>query len=119
MWVCLNDAFLSIVEDTENKNQLVIRARRREHLEKVFPEKEIVKLKDRDYKYRVFADRVDVAMVIAKRVLNINYANFKNSVEDKDLKDAYKDVWGTMYGLQVDRGFHYHNFRPSKRGKWF
>lgn len=119
MWVCLNDAFLSIVEDTKNTNQLIVRARRREHLEKLFPEKEVVKSKASDYKYRVFVDRVVVAMVIAKRMLSINYANFKDSVEDQDLKDAYKHVWGSMYGLQAGRGFHYHNFRTSKRGERF
>lgn len=36
MWICLNDAFVSAVQDRNNPNRLCVRARKREHLERLF-----------------------------------------------------------------------------------
>jgi len=36
---------------------------------------------------------------IAKRIEDIDYNNFKNSVDDRKLHDAYAKVWGDLYGL--------------------
>ncbi len=43
MWICLNDAFLSIVTDTTHPDQLLVRARRRDDIERVFGETEVIR----------------------------------------------------------------------------
>ena len=36
MWVCLNNSFLSIVQNRNNLEQLLVRSRRKGDIEKVF-----------------------------------------------------------------------------------
>jgi hypothetical protein len=93
MWVCFNNAFVSAVQDRNNKDRLVIRARRKEHLENIFPNKEIVIGGSTDYNYRVFCDKNEFADLVANNIKNINYDNFKNSVEDNDLHKLYANFW--------------------------
>jgi hypothetical protein len=53
-WLCFNDAFLSVVNHRDDKNMLVVRDRRREHLTNVFgKDAQITVTPERDYKYRV------------------------------------------------------------------
>jgi hypothetical protein len=100
MWVCLNKAFLSIVQDKENPEMLVVRARRPDDISNVFPNVEVVVIPNRDYKYRTFLSREVVAAALAKEVLGVDYTNFKKSVQDRDLHEAYKDVWLRMREVQ-------------------
>ena len=100
MWICLNNAFLSIVEDLDNSNRLLIRARRREHIVNVFGNVEIIVNGGTDYKYRTFQDRKLVIRTISSLIDNINYRNFKNSVTDDDLHDLYTGFWVDHRSLQ-------------------
>lgn len=102
MWICLNNAFLSIVSKGDDDNKLCVRARKRSHIAEIFPEvsSEIIESKDADYRFRVFIDRETVAKVIAVELKNISYDNFKNSVADKKLARAYGNIWAIMYDLQ-------------------
>ena len=52
MWICFNDGFVSVVKDKLNIDDLVIRSRRKEILETLFPDREITTLTVSDYKYR-------------------------------------------------------------------
>ena len=64
-WLCFNDAFLSVVNHRDDKNMLVVRARRREHLTNVFgKDAQITVTPERDYKYRVIAERKKVAEIV-------------------------------------------------------
>ena len=110
MWLCMNDAFFSVVS-SDDPNKLQVRARNKSHLETVFPTHEITEWPHRDYRFRIFVDRAEVAQLIAQRLMSINYTNFKNSVADKNLAHSYSEVWGTMYdyGLSLEMG---------KRGKF-
>ncbi len=106
MWICMNDAFFSIVNIPGDDNQLKVRARFAGDIEEVFgPDVLVRKTPSRDYLYRAFIDRGRVAEVLAKRIENINYPNFKDSVLDRSKRDAYSSVWGVMYDAQSDAEF--------------
>jgi len=102
MWICLNNAFLSIVSKGDDKSKLCVRARRREHITNVFPGETIINNEGTDYAFRAYIARDKVARVIADSIANINYDNFKNSTArtDHDLAHAYGQVWNVMYNLQ-------------------
>lgn len=100
MWICLNDAFLSVVSEPSDSNLLKVRARMREHLEAAFPGVPIITTTNSDYAHRVIVTREKVAKLLLDRVGNINYPNFKNSVADNDLHDAYLDMWEAGWRMQ-------------------
>jgi len=98
MWIYMNDSFLSIIENDEL--HLTVRARRKEDIERVFPDASVVETPDRDYRYRAVMKRNDVAIVIAKRIMGIDYYNFKDSVKEYDRKHVYSEIWGETLKLQ-------------------
>ena len=102
MWILLNNAFLSIVENRNNKDELLVRARIEGDIERVFPEADSFQDEQADYKYRAFVLRKEVEKVIALKVSEINYGNFKGSIspEDRLRHDAYLRVWSEMYKMQ-------------------
>lgn len=108
MWIFLNDAFISAVQHRDDPDQLVVRARRREDLERTFPGEPISVSETSDYRYRVFVSKADFARVIIEKIAGIDYPNFKNSVAEHDRHDHYARVWGVMYGFQE---------RPKKRSR--
>ena len=101
MWICLNDAFFSIVQSDKEPEKLSVRARRKGDLERYWPSATVVELPNRDYAYRAFIPREQVASVISGALAQIDYPNFKNSVRDPALHQAYARVWGTLYDLQA------------------
>jgi hypothetical protein len=100
MWLCMNDAFLSIVADPKSSDDLVVRARRRGDCEAVFPGYAVQEIPARDYQFRTRVPRDVVAAVIAMQLGNIDYGNFKASVFDLNLARAYARVWAVMADLQ-------------------
>jgi hypothetical protein len=101
MWICLSNAFLSIVNSDRDPTVLMVRARRHGDLEAVFgPSVEVTTLPQRDYQFRAFIRRDIVGTVIAQSLMDINYVNFKESVKDRPLHDAYFEIWRTMADLQ-------------------
>lgn len=101
MWISLNKAFLSIVEPSPGSPDLLVRARRPGDIEAVFGEGfKVEKRPERDYLFRALIPRASVAAVIAAEVTGIRYGNFKDSVKDHRLHDAYASVWHTMARLQ-------------------
>jgi len=100
MWICLNKAFLSIVRKDGKPNELCVRARRKKHINNVFPNATVIKTPDNDYMYRTYIDAAEVAEAIKKEIESIQYTNFKNSVEEHDLHSAYGNFWAIMYNYQ-------------------
>lgn len=72
-------------------------------IEKVFPDADVFVDINADYRYRSYIDRDIVAGAISDHILSISYDNFKNSVPkgDKKRSEAYMNVWGALYRLQV------------------
>jgi hypothetical protein len=52
MWVVLNNFFLSIVQNRNNENQLLVRARVNADIEKTFSNADVFEDLNADYKYR-------------------------------------------------------------------
>jgi len=106
MWIMLNGGFLSIVDNSNTKGELLVRARRRGDIEKVFPDAKVTSAVGRDYLFRASIKRELVADALHKQVMGITYPNFKDSVKDDKLHDAYSDVWGRMARLQETPPYH-------------
>ena len=124
MWVCSNVGFISIVQDNQRPNILKVRARKREHLEKLFPGHEILELRHRDYRFRVIVDRPTVAQLLFDLVIAegqrpgaVNYGNFKDSVRDHRLHDLYADFWSLHYRYQHEEPKTWPALKGGKGGK--
>jgi len=93
MWIMLNDAFLSIVKKDVRDDELLVRARRLGDIEKVFGRDVVVtRSTDSDYLFRAAIKRDAVVRAIQNEVLRIDYGNFKDSVAETELHDAYLSV---------------------------
>lgn len=100
MWICLSDAFLSIVEPAPGSDTLLVRARREGDIERVFADAKVTKTPGRDYLFRASLPRAQVAGVISHHVAGIDYGNFKDSVKNNKLHDAFAGFWSIMSRLQ-------------------
>ena len=108
MWIFLNDAFLSIVAHRvagKTTSKLVVRARRRGDLARVFPKhaEAILHTPQADYGFRLYLPHAVVAAAVLRRLLMIEYGNFKAGVEEDDRHNAYTAVWETMFLFQGGR----------------
>jgi len=116
MWLMLNDAFLSIVHKDCADGELLVRARRPGDIEKVFGRRtRVTRATDADYLYRAVVSRDDVSEAMDRELGRVTYGNFKSSVQDPDLHDAYLDVWSVMAGLQSPRPYST-PFTKQKKG---
>jgi hypothetical protein len=141
MWIYLNKAFLSIVEDATNPDLLIVRSRHRGDIRQVFNDASVEETPRNDYAFRARIDRETVAIAMARAVLGIHYNNFKNSVPDDTRRSIYSKVWnatldgfGTglyseldLFGMPIrydnqDEIFNDFAIREeeknAKRGKW-
>jgi hypothetical protein len=107
MWLCLNQGFLSIVESENDPMILKVRARKRDILEKLFPDQRVIEDSTADYRYRVFVRREKVRECVGRMIMGeqphpctIDYTNFKNSVEDSELHALYAKFWSDHYAHQ-------------------
>ena len=102
MWVFLNNSFLSIVENRNNKEELLVRSRVRGDIDKIFPDSNIFEMEKSDYKYRSYIKKIEVSEKIREIVTNINYDNFKNSISKSEDQrhSSYLNVWNEMRKLQ-------------------
>ena len=100
MWIQFNNAFLSIVENRDNKLELLIRARVKGDIEVIFPDADVFEDDSADYKYRAFISKNKVAARKKLTMTEINYDNFKNSVKEIQRKTAYSNVWMELRKLQ-------------------
>lgn len=107
MWICISDGFVSIVEHRDDPGRVLVRARRREHLEAFLGDNSpsilltpVMQTPRSDYRWRVEADRAFVAQRLAKLLMDVRYTNFKNSVRDDEYHHACSDIWRTLGRLQ-------------------
>lgn len=100
MWIMLNNAFLSIVSKDCGPGELLVRARREGDIERVFPDAAVTRYTKSDYLFRAVISRRDVDAALTSSLDDIDYPNFKGSVVEHDLHDAYLKVWHAMAELQ-------------------
>ena len=121
MWICLNNAFLSIIQPSAadplaKGDKLLVRARRRGDIERAFSDPvTVLEVPGRDYQFRAYVSRQVVADHLAAHVMSIDYGNFKSSVTDRGLHDAYACVWGVMAQEQEVPPYEH---APRKRRKF-
>lgn len=93
MWIFLSSSFLSIVDKGDDTGQtLLVRARKKGDIERVFPSARLIEDGGTDYRFRARIDREEVAQRIADEVRNINYGNFKSTVRELARHDSYMGV---------------------------
>ena len=102
VWIFLNNSFLSIVENRNNKEELLVRSRIKGDIDKIFPDSNVFDLENSDYKYRSYIKKSEVSEKIKDIIQNINYDNFKNSISKNEDKrhSSYINVWNEMRKLQ-------------------
>jgi hypothetical protein len=100
MWLCLSDAFYSIVAHQSRPGALLVRARRPGDIERLLPGARVEVTPQADYSYRTLAPAQTVAEALGQVVRAIDYPNFKASVQDPDLSCVYGRVWHTLAELQ-------------------
>lgn len=105
MWVFMNDAMFSAVEDRDDSSRVVVRARIKGDLETAFDvdPRVVTESDESDYRFRIFVTKEKLKEVIEIYVDDhLNYDNFKNSIDPKDKarKNAYMKVWQAMYDWQ-------------------
>ena len=93
MWIFLRHGFVSAVEDKDDSECIVVRARSENILKELFPYYKIRESSTSDYKYRVFVPRLEFAQVVQRQVEEISYTNFKASVSDTQLAMLYHRIW--------------------------
>jgi len=100
MWICLPDAFLSIVFKDCARDELLVRARRKGDIEKIFPGAKVTRYTKSDYLYRAVVKKDAVVSAMTGEIARIVYGNFKNAVDNVPLHDAYLKVWTALAALQ-------------------
>ena len=102
MWLFISKSFLSVVADKENPkgDRLLVRSRIAGGIEEVFPYANIMETPNADYRFRAWLPRSEVTQALSRYVEDLDYTNFKNSVEDKDRIKPLMSVWSTMHKHQ-------------------
>ena len=97
MWLYMNNAIISVVENMNNSNELLVRSRYLHHLQKLLDfngtEESSAAVHDgkikifeddfADYRYRAYVEKRVFSELIAKRVLEIDYSSYKASIHEE------------------------------------
>lgn len=102
MWIFLKGGFFSVIEHPDSKKHVLIRARVKGDIEKVFPDAGGAEMtEDSDYRFRAPLPKASLAAALANQATLINYKNFKNAINDKERREYwYEEVWNTMANMQ-------------------
>lgn len=96
MWIFKNDAFLSIVAHRDLPGSVLVRSRVAGDIQRALPGAKVFEDAQADYQYRAIVKRDVLAQALFEAVDDINYPNFKDSVDDAARHDAYMAVWQAM-----------------------
>ena len=66
-------------------------------IEEVFPSPVVMEKPYADYRSRAWLPRAEETQALSHYVEDLDYSNFKNSVEDKDRIRPLMRVWTTMH----------------------
>lgn len=108
MWLMTTQGFYSVVAHRTQADLFIVRARVRKDLaalERQLPgvEAEIYEDRSADYRWRVLVTREDWALAVSRLALEVDYANFKSAVRDRQgarRANAYHRVWDVLTGLE-------------------
>ena len=105
MWIFNKDGFFSAVEHRDDPDQLMIRARCREDIERLADclGADVVHTPNADYAYRVTVQKSIFADYMKDAVMDLDYPNFKDACAGHGTRArAYMNVWSAMRRLQDD-----------------
>lgn len=103
MWVFLSKAFISLEEHREKPGVILVKARWKGDIERVFPGAKVSVTPKWDYRYRAEVPRRMAANAMAEEVMRIFYDNLKETtpVRSSPVRhDAYLNAWGVMFRAQ-------------------
>ena len=100
MWIFMQDSFVTISQDKNQRDRFMIRARVAGDIEKLFPETKVIRMDDADYLFRAFIPKDRVVEVLSRAMGNIGYTSFKGGVKDKCRAWFYAQVWSIMADMQ-------------------
>ena len=102
MWLFTSKSFLSVVSDKENPtgDRLLVRSRIMGDIEEVFPSADVMETPYADYRFRAWLPRSEVTQALSRYGEDLDYTNFKNSVEDKGRIRPLMRDWSTMHEHQ-------------------
>jgi len=104
MWLFLPDAFISVVQDRDNADQLIVRGRLPGDIERVFPGADVLKTPDADYLYRVSVTRRQLRAALMRAVDDLTYTNVKGAILPGDhlRHGAMLRCWSAMNSAQKE-----------------
>jgi hypothetical protein len=105
MWLFTETGFVSVVQDPQDKNKMVVRSRDKVSLEPLVASyaTKVIELKNRDYPYRVFLTRqqfVDWLVELGETLEYTNYKTRAGQTRGHDFTRPLHDVWSTMLQLE-------------------
>jgi len=105
MWLFTKNSFISVVQHRERPDDVLVRARVKDHLTRLFPEKatQIQRDDDADYRWRLLIPKQELADRISGYILqDLDYDNFKAAQETDDpaWSRFLHAIWGEGLRLQ-------------------
>jgi predicted ATP-dependent Lon-type protease len=96
MWLFTNKGFLSVIQDFRDPDTLIVRSRFPGHIQNLFPDAKVTRTTSRDYLYRALLPRREVAEALKRYTEEMDYTNFKDSVDEPTYQRACLEVWGAV-----------------------
>lgn len=98
-----------------------VRFRRAEDAAKLFPMHAYVPTPSGDYAGRIFATRMEVAQVLAREALSLDYTNFKSSLpkDDTAIYNACMSGWSVFGKLQPGGPYGQDYRRDTRQGSLY
>jgi len=85
MWLFTKNSFISVVQHRDQPHDVLVRARDKSHLARLFPEKQIQEDTEADYRYRLVVPKKEFAKVVSDYIMqNLDYDNFKAAQDSGD-----------------------------------
>lgn len=100
MYICLKDGFLALANKYCGPDELMVRARRAEHIKNVFPDVEVRYQPQYDYHYTAVVSKKDIVAMMTDRIMGLQPGSVKAGAVDEDLSNAYYKVWDIMEQMQ-------------------
>ncbi len=105
MWLVTKNSFVSVVAHRQRPNDVLVRARRKKDLVRLFPKKVkfIFTDKQADYHYRLILSKAELSKTVTDYIMQqLTYDNFK-AAQDPDSQswtDFLHGIWHLGYHMQ-------------------
>lgn len=100
MWIFTKDGYIDIKQHKDDPDKLLVRARVKGDLEKIFPGCVVVEGGGVDYRFRTTLPRYTVAGYIIREIADMDYIEgFKTKADSKRIP-FYLRIWETLCDMQ-------------------